>query len=67
MQVADRNRDIRTIVVLAVVCLVLQLALAPNVGLGNGRANFALVFCACVALSRGGSCLNDLTDYNELI
>lgn len=54
MQVADRNRDMRTIVVLAVVCLVLQLALAPNVGLGNGRANFALVFCACVALSRGG-------------
>ncbi len=41
--------------VLAVVCLVLQLALAPNVGLGNGRANFALVYAACVALTTGGT------------
>lgn len=54
MQVADRNRDARTLAVLAVVCLVLQLALAPNVGLGNGRANFALVFALCVALQQGG-------------
>lgn len=54
MRVADRNRDTRTTVVLAVLCLVLQLALAPNVGLGNGRANFALVFTACVAFSTGG-------------
>ena len=54
MQVADRNREARTLVVLAVVCLVLQLALAPNLALGNGRANFALVFAACVALNQGG-------------
>ena len=54
MQVADKNRESRTIAVLAVVCLVLQLALAPNIALGNGRANFALVFSACVALTLGG-------------
>ena len=54
MQVADRNREARTTVVLAVACLVLQLALAPNLALGNGRANFALVFAACVALTKGG-------------
>ena len=54
MQVSDRNRESRSIAVLALVCAVLQLALAPNVGLGNGRANFALVFSACVALQTGG-------------
>lgn len=51
MQVADRNREARATAVIAVVCLVAQLALAPNVALGNGRANFALVFAASVALS----------------
>lgn len=55
MIVADKNRDVRTIVVLAIVCAVLQLALAPNVGLGNGRANFALVFSSLVALLMGGA------------
>ena len=54
MQVADRNRDARTTVVLAAICFVLQIALAPNCGLGNGRANFALVFAACIALAQGG-------------
>lgn len=54
MQVSDKNRDNRSTLVLAVVCGVLQLAVAPNLGLGNGRANFALVFAACVALAVGG-------------
>ncbi len=54
MQVADKNRDVRSIVLLAVLCAVLQLALAPNLGLGNGRANFALIFSACVSLGMGG-------------
>lgn len=54
MQVADKNRDARSAVLLAVICGVLQLALAPNLGLGNGRANFALILSACVALSKGG-------------
>ena len=44
MQVADKNRDRRGTLVLAIVCAVLQLALAPNIGIGNGRANFALIF-----------------------
>ncbi|HJA28013.1 MAG TPA: rod shape-determining protein MreD [Candidatus Olsenella pullicola] len=55
MIVADKNRDVRTCVVLALICFVLQLALAPNLGLGNGRANFALVFASLVALLMGGS------------
>ena len=54
MQVNDRNRETRSIVVLAVVCAVAQLALVPNVGIGNGRANFALIFSACVSLLMGG-------------
>lgn len=55
MQVADKYNDTKGLALLAVVCAVLQLALAPNIAIGNGRANFALVFCACVALTRGGS------------
>lgn len=55
MRVADKNREARTTVVLAVVCFVLQLVLAPNVALGNGHANFALVFTACFSLLTGGS------------
>lgn len=54
MIVADRNRDVRTVIVLALACGVLQLALAPNLALGNGRANFALVFSGCIALLMGG-------------
>lgn len=55
MQIADKSHDTKGLVILAVVCAVLQLALAPNIALSNGRANFALVFAACIALSRGGS------------
>lgn len=53
MQVANKSRDARSSVILAVLCLVLQLALAPNVALGNGRANFALIYLACVSLWGG--------------
>ena len=54
MQVSDKNRQSRGTALLAVVCAVLQLALAPNVGLASGRVNFALVFAALVSLGRGG-------------
>lgn len=54
MQVADKNRDRRGTLMLAIVCAVCQLALAPNMGIGNGRANFALIFTACVAFNVGG-------------
>lgn len=55
MQINDRTHDTRGLWVLAAVCALCQLAIAPNIALGNGRANFALVFAACIALSRGGS------------
>ncbi len=54
MQIADKHRDFKGTAILAVICLVLQLAVAPNIALGNGRANFALVFSACFALGQGG-------------
>jgi rod shape-determining protein MreD len=54
MQVANKNRDRRGTLILAIVCAVCQLALAPNIGIGNGRANFALIFTACVAFNVGG-------------
>lgn len=55
MQIADKSRDTKGMVTLAAICAVLQLALSPNLGIGNGHPNFALVFCACIALSRGGA------------
>ena len=54
MQVKDSNRNRREFAVLAVVCLVLQVAMAPNIGIGNGRANMALVFSGITALMVGG-------------
>lgn len=54
MQVADKNKQVRGTILLAILCALLQLALAPNVGIGNGRANFALVFAGVVALGQGG-------------
>lgn len=54
MQVNDTNRNRRGMLVLGLACLLLQLALAPNVGIGNGRINFALIYAALVALMVGG-------------
>lgn len=54
MQVTDRNQRRRTAVVLGIVCCVLQLAVSPNIGFGNGRINFMLVLAAGVALTQGG-------------
>jgi rod shape-determining protein MreD len=54
MQIRDKNRSRRSYGVLALVCAILQLAVAPNIGFGVGRANVALVFAAIVALTTGG-------------
>lgn len=54
MQVQDKNRYRRATATLAVVCLVCQLALAPQLGPLAGLANFSLVFAVCMALLRGG-------------
>jgi rod shape-determining protein MreD len=54
MQVKDTNKNRRDVTMLAIVCLVLQLTVAPNIALGNGHINFALVFAGVVALTRGG-------------
>lgn len=54
MQIRDTNRNRRDFGTLAIVCLVLQLALAPHIALGNGRANMALVFAGLISLLVGG-------------
>lgn len=54
MQVKDTNRNRRDLGTLALICLVLQIAIAPNIAIGNGRANFGLVFAGVVALLMGG-------------
>lgn len=55
MQVQDRNRTRRVTTALGIVCFVLQLALAPQLSLGNGHINFCLIYALCIALARGGS------------
>lgn len=54
MQVKDTNRNRRDFGTLAAICLVLQVAVAPNIALGNGRANMALVFAGITSLLVGG-------------
>ncbi len=54
MQVKDSVRNRRDLGILALVCLVLQVAIAPNIALGNGRANMGLVFAGIVSLLVGG-------------
>ena len=54
MQIKDSNRDRRDFGILAIICLVLQVAVAPNIPLGNGRANMGLVFAGIVSLLVGG-------------
>lgn len=54
MQVNDQSRNRRSMLWLGILCLVLQLALAPSIGVGNGRINFALVYAAIFSLAVGG-------------
>ena len=54
MQVSDRNKNTRSIAVLAVVCFILQIMLTPQVAFGGGVINFALIFSAAIALRYGG-------------
>lgn len=54
MQIKDSNRNRRDFGTLALICLLIQIAIAPNIALGNGRANMALVFSGLVSLMVGG-------------
>ena len=54
MEVKNTNKSRRSTTALAILCLVLQVAIAPNIGLEHGRANLALVFSGVYALWKGG-------------
>ncbi len=54
MQVKDANKHRRSTALFAIACFVLQIAIAPNIGLGGGRANFAMLFCGVCAMFEGG-------------
>lgn len=54
MKFKDSSRYRRDFTVLALICLVVQIAVAPYIGLGNGRVNMALVFAGIVSLLVGG-------------
>lgn len=55
MQVKDPNRNRKNIMVVALICAVLHLALAPHVHILDGAVNFCLIGAAVLALSIGGS------------
>lgn len=50
MIVNDPTKSRRQAVILGIVLGILQLALVPNVGIGNGRANLALIFTAYMCM-----------------
>lgn len=54
MQIKDSTKNRRNGIVLAIVCFLLQVMIAPNVGMDTGRFNFALIYAGVYALSRGG-------------
>ncbi len=54
MQGKTSHKYHRDFVALALFCLIVQVAIAPNIGLGNGRINMALVFAGIVSLLVGG-------------
>lgn len=53
--VNDANRRRKAVAVLAVLCFLLQVGIAPNVAVANGHPNFLLVFAGCIALGIGGT------------
>ena len=54
MEIKNTNKSRRSTVTLALLCFVLQVAIASNIGLEHGRANLALVFSGVYALWKGG-------------
>lgn len=54
MQINESKRVRNRCAVLGVICLLLHLMLTPYVGMGNGRINFAVVFCGVLSLAEGG-------------
>lgn len=50
MLVNDPAKDRRQTIILALILAIFQIALVPNIGLGQGRANLCLVFVACVCM-----------------
>lgn len=54
MQGIDKNTRKRLTAVLAIICCVLQLSIAPNLPFFGGRANFMLIYAALMAQLFGG-------------
>lgn len=54
MQIKDRNKSRRSIGLIALVCLLCHLMVAPNVAIASAHPNFAFVFAALIAMSVGG-------------
>lgn len=54
MPAVDKNTKRHTTVALAVICVLLQLIIAPNVSFFGGTINFMLIFSALIAQFIGG-------------
>ncbi len=55
MEVHDHNRARRTMTVLSVVCVVLQLAIAPQISVFGGSINFTMILAGCIGLMYGSA------------
>lgn len=54
MEVRDHHKARRTVAVVAIVCVLCQLALSPQISVLGGSVNFMMILAGCVALLRGG-------------
>ena len=54
MQINDSRRNKKSLFALGLLCAFLHLAIAPNIALFQGRANFALIFAMLIAFSQPG-------------
>ncbi|WP_051353802.1 rod shape-determining protein MreD [Atopobium fossor] len=54
MQVNDNNKKRKALLIAAISCFVLQLAIVPNFGLFDGRINICMITAVFIALGIGG-------------
>jgi len=54
LQLNETKRVRNRAAVVGAICLALHVMLTPHIGMGNGRINFAVVFCGVLALAEGG-------------
>ncbi len=55
MHIQDKNKNKRTILILSLICIFLQVGISPHISILSAHANFALIFAVCMAYSSSNS------------